>query len=88
MGLKLKPTKCKSLSICAGKLTEITFKLAGHELKSILHDPYHKFLGGYFTFKSTGSSVYANLREKILSGLTNIDELLIWGELKARICTL
>ena len=46
MGLKLKPPKCKSLSICAGKSTEVEFSSNGNELGSILRDPSHKFLGG------------------------------------------
>ena len=37
MGLKLKPAKCKSLSICAGKSAEVVFDLNGDGLGSILY---------------------------------------------------
>ena len=50
MGLRLKPRKCRSLSIKAGKSEEIAFSLGNDVIMSILHDKYHKFLGGYFTF--------------------------------------
>ncbi len=47
MGLKLKPRKCRSLSIRAGKSEEIAFVLGESEIASILHDKYYKFLGGF-----------------------------------------
>ena len=45
MGLKLKPQKCRSLSIKAGKSVEIAFSLGNDVILSILHDKYHTFLG-------------------------------------------
>ena len=50
MGLKLKPRKCRSLSIKAGKSEEVAFSLGEDEIQSILHDKYHKFLGGVIYF--------------------------------------
>ena len=38
MGLKLKPAKCRSLSIKAGKSQEEVFSLGESEIASILHD--------------------------------------------------
>ena len=85
MGLKLKQAKCKSLSVCAGKSTEVAYTLNGNELGSILRDPFHKFLGGYFTFRCSGVSIFDCVKEKISKGLSNIDSLLIRDELKVRI---
>ena len=65
MGLKLKPRKCKSLSIVAGKSREVSFTLGNDEIGSILHEKYHKFLGGFYTFKSSAVAVTEILRDKI-----------------------
>ena len=57
MGLKLKPRKCRSLSIRAGKSEEIVFSFGNAEISSILHDKYHKFLGGFYTFDFSSNSL-------------------------------
>ena len=41
MGLKLKPRKCRSLSVKSGKSEEIVFSLGDDAISSILHDKYH-----------------------------------------------
>ena len=85
MGLKLKPRKCKSLSIMAGKSQELVFTLGDSEIGSILHEKYHKFLGGFYTFSSTGSAVADILRDKISDQLKNVDDLLVRNEYKVKI---
>ena len=85
MGLKLKPRKCKSLSIKAGKSVDIGFFLGDSLIGSILNDAYHKFLGGIFTFACTPSSVASVVEDKIRKHLINIDELMVRKEYKARI---
>ena len=85
MGLKLKPRKCKSLSIMAGKSRELIFTLGDNEIGSILHEKYHKFLGGFYTFDSTTSASADVIRDKISDQLKNVDNLLVRNEYKARI---
>ena len=85
MGLKLKPRKCKSLSIKAGKSVEIGFFLGDAAIGSILHDSYHKFLGGIYTFACSPSAVASVVKRKIQSQLENIDKLLVRNEYKVRI---
>ena len=85
MGLKLKPRKCKSLSIKAGKSVNIGFALGDSLIGSILHNAYHKFLGGIYTFACTPSSVASVVEDKIRKHLKNIDEILVRNEYKARI---
>ena len=87
MGLKLKPRKCKSLSIKAGKSVEVGFMLGDSEIGSILRDAYHKFLGGIYSFSCSSSVVVSVVREKIVAQLKNIDELLVRNEFKVRIYT-
>ena len=44
MGLKLKPSKCKSLSIRSGKSEDLEFLLGTDKIKSIIRETSHKFL--------------------------------------------
>ena len=65
MGLKLKPRKCRSLSIKAGRSHEIEFSLGDATISSILHDKCHKFLGGIYTYDCSASSVAAVIKERL-----------------------
>ena len=85
MGLKLKPRKCRSLSIRSGKSEEIVFSLGESEILSILQDKYHKFLGGYYTFNFTASSIAAVIKERLSDQLKNLDSTLVRNEYKVRI---
>ena len=85
MGLKLKPKKCKSLSIQAGRSTDIEFRLGNDIMKSILHERHHKFLGASFTFDVKGGSIASVIYDRFRDGLENINKLLIRDEFKARI---
>ena len=85
MGLKLKPRKCRSLSIKAGKSVEIAFSLGTDEIVSILHDKCHKFLGGIYTFDFSASSIGAVIRDKMSDQLKNLDSTLIRNEYKVRV---
>ena len=85
MGLKLKPRKCRSLSIRAGKSVEIGFSLGESVIGSILHDRCHKFLGGIYTFDFSVTSVASVIKDRVSDQLKNIDDLLVRNEYKARI---
>ena len=85
MGLKLKPAKCRSLSIKAGKSQEEVFSLGESEIASILRDKCHKFLGGIYTFDFSTASVAAVIKERVGDQLKRIDDLLVRSEYKVRI---
>ena len=85
MGLKLKPGKCRSLSVKAGKSVELVFSIGEAQIASILHDRCHKFLGGIYTFDFASTSIVAVIRDKLSGQLKNIDNLLVRSEYKARI---
>ena len=85
MGLKLKPRKCKSLSIRSGKSENIGFKLGDAYLGSLLGETFHKFLGAFYTFENLGGEVASLVLSKFRTGLENIDGLLVRDELKVRI---
>ena len=85
MGLKLKPRKCRSFSVRAGKSEAIPFSLGEAEIASILNDKYHKFLGGFYTFDFSTASVADIIKERMGDQLGYIDALLVRDEYKARI---
>ena len=64
---------------------EVVFPLGDAEISSILHDKYHKFLGGFYTFDFSTASVADVIRDKIGDQLRNIDALLVRSEYKVRI---
>ena len=84
MGLKLKPSKCRSLSIVSGKPTSINFQLNDSNIPTLEEEP-HKFLGSLITFNNTATDIYNYLESKIKSGLENIDKSLIRNEFKLKV---
>ena len=83
MGLTFKPSKFRSLSIQAGKVTDTKFFLMdgrGEEKvywKTMEDDP-HKFLADNFTF----------LKDKLKVKLANLDKSTVRGEYKVTVYTL
>jgi hypothetical protein len=78
MGLVLKPTKCKSLSIKAGCSAVVEFSLRDYAMASIKQDPYMKFLGGFITYDGKGVPKLMYEKEKL--GLENIKSCLVCDE--------
>ena len=69
----------------SGKSVEVAFYLGDSVIGSILHDAYHKFIGGVYTFSCSSTAVASVVKDKIRTQLENIDGLLIRNEYKARI---
>ena len=90
MGLILKPSKCRSLSITSGKPTNNTFTLRDPNSDNLIHlktledDPF-RFLGSTITFKNTAAENYDILDEMLNKKLENLDKCLIRGEYKIAI---
>ena len=90
MGLVIKPSKCRSLSIVKGKYTNITFqlkdKISGNPVNifSVLDKPM-KFLGSEVTGNNTPSAMFAFLELKLKTKLENIDACTLRGEYKVNI---
>ena len=84
MNLKLKPVKCKSLSIVSGKPTPIEFKLGENNVSSIKDDP-HKFLGSHLSFSGKQQDVFDHVKDHFCTRLERIDKLLVRGEYKVKI---
>ena len=84
MGLTLKPVKCRSLSIQAGRPTDIPFTI-GANVVPTLFESEHKFLGSLVTAKNTDLDVFNYIKDKLTLGLHNIDKSLVRNEYKLRI---
>ena len=64
MDLKLKPVKCRLLSVKSGKPTKIDFFIDSERVKSVDEDP-QKFLGSLVTFPGKTAEVYKFIQSKI-----------------------
>ena len=93
MGLVLKPSKCRSLSISSGKPTNNTFSLWDYtdtnnhklvQLKTLEDDPF-KFLGSTITYKNTAADRFDLLENMLKKKLSNLDNCSVRGEYKVAI---
>ena len=84
MGLKLKASKCKSLSIVSGKAMPISFHINHTELDT-LDKENHKFLGSTITFSGKQKETLKVVKDHFESRLKSIDSLLIRNEYKLKI---
>ena len=93
MGLMLKPSKCRSLSITSGKPTNNTFSLWDYtdnnnhqliQLKTLEEEPL-KFLGSRITFKNNASDHFQVLQELLEEKLSNLEKCSVRGEYKVKI---
>ncbi len=83
MGLKLKPSKCVSLSICSGKPTPVYYKIGDDEVVTLKEGP-HKFLGSNLTFSGNQSDIFQLVHGYFETRLKRIDDLYIREEYKVK----
>jgi hypothetical protein len=90
MGLVFKPKKCRTMSICGGKPSEVDFTLEECSeqnvtrrvvLKSLKAEP-HKFLGQTLTFRNTAKDHFEFLMELLSNKMRNLDEVSVRSEYK------
>ena len=90
MGLVLKPSKCRSLSITSGKPSNNTFTLKNPDNDDLIHlktledDPF-KFLGCTITFRNTAADNFKVLNDMLNGKLENLNNCLVRGEYKVAI---
>jgi hypothetical protein len=86
MGLTLKPSKCRSLSIVGGSFTPIYFKIGETKIDTVM-EKTHKYLGAHIT-KLVKPAVIFNLTHELINiRLSNIDHAPIRDEYKFAIYT-
>ena len=84
MGLKLKPIKCRSLSIVSGCSKPVEFMLDNQPISTLADSP-HKFLGSHLTYSGKQSEILETIEKHFIEKLDRIDNLLIRDEYKLRI---
>ena len=82
----MKPTKCRSFSISAGKPTIIPYKLGDFVIPSVAEEE-QKFLGKKIIFSGKQSEYLAEVRSILEEKLENLDKLAIRNEFKIVIFT-
>lgn len=81
MGLQLKPSKCRSLSISSGKPANITFTIGSSLIPSIADEDQH-YLGAKVFFLGKELEVVKELSSRIKSKLDNLDATAVRSEYK------
>ena len=81
IGLKLKPSKCRSFSIQKGTPTIVNFNIGEHLVPSV-QEAEQKFLGKLVFFKGKSSETYDYIKTELQTKLRNIQKLKIRDEFK------
>ena len=84
MNLTLKPSKCKSISICSGKPNVCQFKIGDNVLKTTKEAP-QKFLGKYITHGFKSKDVYDIIQSNLSDHISNINKSQVRNEFKLRV---
>ena len=90
MGLVIKPSKCRSLTIQKGKVENVHFNLKdidneGQVNIATVEEKPMKFLGSEVTSENTPAAMFASLFSKLKSKLENINKSTLRGEYKVNI---
>ena len=81
MGMKLKPSKCRSFSCSGGQPKAISFHIGDSEIASI-RDEEQKFLGKLLFFKGKSEETFNLIKNTFLEGIGNIDKAMVRNEFK------
>ena len=81
MGMKLKPSKCRSFSICIGKAKNVPFHIDDNQIPSICEED-QKFLGKLLFFSGKSGDTFEHVKKTLIEALDNVDRTLIRNEYK------
>ena len=84
MGMKIKPSKCRSFSIKAGSPEIINFNIEGYQVPSIAEEE-QKFLGRVLFFSGKSVECFQLLENIISEKLKNLDKTAVRNEFKVEI---
>ena len=85
MGMKLKPSKCRSFSLLGGSPSVVPFHIDGSPVASI-RDEEQKFLGKLLFFKGKSEETFSYIRDIFQEGIDNIDKAMVRNEYKLWMC--
>ena len=71
--MKIKPSKCRGLSLLKGNCKEIKFSVSGNEIPTI-REKSVKSLGRYYSLPLTDRHRWQDLRKQLQNGLGSIDK--------------
>ena len=81
MGMKLKPSKCRSFSISSGKAADIPFHIGDHRIPSI-KDEEQKFLGKLLFFSGKSEDTFKLIYDTLKEALDRIEASFVRSEYK------
>ena len=81
LGMKLKPSKCTSLSLKSWKPEDVPFFIGDNRISSI-RDKEQKFLGKLLFFKGKPDETFKMFKDTLTEGIENIDKALVRNEYK------
>ena len=79
--MKLKPSKCRSFSICIGKAKNVPFHIDDNQIPSICEED-QKFLGKLLFFSGKSGDTFEHVKKTLIEALDNVDRTLIRNEYK------
>ena len=81
MGMRLKPSKCRHLSITSGKSTDSAFYIGDNRIPSI-RDEEQKFLGRVLHFSGKSEETLNLIKDILKAALENIEASMVRSEYK------
>ena len=84
MGMKLKPSKCRSFSIRSGKPVIINYDIEGYKVPSIAEEE-QKFLGRVLFFSGKSQDCFNLLKSVIKEKLENLGNTAVRNEFKIEV---
>jgi hypothetical protein len=79
MGLKLKPSKCRTFSISSGSPSNTSFFIDENRIPTIQEEE-QKFLGKLLFYSGKSDETYQHINETFSKQLENIDKLAVRDE--------
>ena len=84
LGMKIKPSKCRSFSIRGGKPSIVDYKIDGNNIPSVANEE-QKFLGRVLFYNGKAEECFNLLKGVIKQKLDNLDSTKIRSEFKLEI---
>ena len=81
MDLRLKPGKCRHLSVCGGQSKDVVFHIGAHRIPSI-RDEEQKFLGRLLSFRGKSEETFNLVKDTLKTALDNVEASLVRSEYK------
>ena len=81
MGMKLKPSKCRSFSVTGGKACDVPFYIGDYTIPSIKNEE-QKFLGKILFFTGKQEETFSLIFNSFLEGLERINKSMVRNEFK------